>query len=119
MVKARAVITVLSGASAVALLAGCGGPSPLVFKATPQLLRLRVGDRVTVQKSAGECGSPFSTDPRVIVAQNPTRQGDCSPAGIVFKAVGPGSASILGQLPCHHTECMAESARIGVIVRRR
>jgi hypothetical protein len=109
--------TLVTGVLAVAALIGCGGPPRVSFKAKPQMLPLRVGKEVTVQKSVGEFGSPWSTECRVICARHPPSEGDCSPSGVVFRAVGAGTAAIVGQIPCHVPVCAAAGVRILVLVR--
>ena len=111
-------VMAVTGIVSVAALAGCGGPPAILLKTRPQTIELRVGHEVTVHKSAGECGSPWSTAPRVIRARQPPPAGDCSPASVAFKAVGIGTAQIVGQVPCHVPACAAAGARITVHVRR-
>ena len=88
------------------------------FTRNPRPVHLRIGDELGVRKSVGECGSPWSTAPSVIKAENPTPVGDCGQETVTFKALKPGAAQIRGALPCHFTQCAAMGASIPVTVRR-
>ncbi len=99
-------------------LAGCGTGVTVSFGRHPRTVHLRVGEEVSVRKSLGECGSPWSTEPSVIAVEHAPRVDDCSQETVKFKAIGLGNAQIHGALPCRATECTAVGAAIPVVVSR-
>lgn len=111
-------------------IAGCGNQVVVQFTGfkydarrhttTHKPVVVRVGAHVAAQKSVGACWPPTSTNTRVLAPQKPyPHTPHCTPDHWPFTAVVPGQAQLVGQLPCHGTECMAQVGRIPVVVKRR
>jgi hypothetical protein len=99
--------------------AGCaqGSTAPVRVRFTlgHRTVVVHVGDRLAVQKSAGECQPPRSTDVRVL-APIGHPSVSCTGGVVVFRALRRGRAKIMGQLPCSGTGCAAVLAWIPVVV---
>lgn len=109
---------------------GCGSQNTADVAPRPQVtvsfarprttpVGVEVGAQIAVQKSVGDCSSPFSTNVRILApARSPSARPDCTPGQVLFRAVGVGRAELEGQAPCHGTECTAVLRQILITVRR-
>jgi hypothetical protein len=102
-------------------LAACGGQTTVHITKAHQALRMYLGAHLAVQKNAGECEPPMSSDPRVVAPENPPTP-NCTPGYVGFTAVGVGHTRIYGPLSCPRplkTGCFPEASWIAIVVTPR
>jgi hypothetical protein len=114
----RVIVLVVLGVGVATAVAGCGHPATVLrFRAVRASITVAIGARLTVEKSAGECADPTSSDIHVL-APVPPAPAYCRPGQVHFIAANPGHATIDGRLACRGTACTGVRSTVRVTVRR-